>query len=534
MFKTLLKKQFTELFQMYFINKKTGKARSSKSSVCFIILFVFILLSLAFSFFALAGGVGAGILGKGVDWVYFSLLCLLSVLLGTFGSVFNTYSALYLPKDNEFLLSLPIPVYKLLSVRITEVYIMSLIYTSVMWIPSVVAYFISPLVAERSFAFPVLLTLIIPFFVTVLSCILGFFVALISSKTKNKSFVTIIISLGFIGGYYFFYFKATDFLNNIQTHTDELQNAVKSYLHFSYVLGKGAAGDVKSFVITVVATVALFALCVLVLSKTYLKFTFSNYKTSSKSKKKEDFSVRSIKKSLLLREFKHISSEPMWLLNGGLGVVILLCAAVAAIIKADFIKETLVSLKSQFPDIINALPVFIAVAVCVIVSMNTLLSVCVSIEGKQLWILKSLPVDYGEVLSAKKKTGIIINVPPAVLTVTVLGIVFGLSLPEILLSVVFVLIYTLFVQNAELFLSLKMPRFEWVNVTYLVKQSMPVTINLFGGWALCAVLGVGGYFLSRTLGSWLILTAYSVIIGTAYFFCYEYIRKNGVKIFKNL
>ncbi len=534
MFKTLLKKQFAELFQSYFINKKTGKARSSKSAVGFIVLFVFVLISLGFSFFALAGGVGAGILGHGADWMYFSLIGILSVLFGTFGSVFNTYSSLYLPKDNDFLLSLPIPIYKLLSVRITEVYIMSFIYTSVMWIPSLFAYWISPLVSVRSFVFPVALIFILPLFVTVLSCVLGFFVVLISSKSRNKSLTTVIMSLGVLVGYYFVYFKAADFLNNIQNHIGEIQNALKSYVHFSYILGRGATGDVKSFVVTAVVTLALFLLCILILSKTYLVFTFSSIKTSSKSKKKEDYSVKSLKKSLLLREFKHLSSEPMWLLNGGLGAVILPVAAIALLIKSDYVTEMLIPLKSQVPDLFNALPVFAAVAVCTIISMNSLLAVSVSMEGKSFWILKSLPLNFRDILSAKEKMGIIINIPVAVFSAAVFGIVLKFSVPAVVLTELFVVFYTLFIQNIQLVLNLKFPIFEWVSVTYLVKQSMPVTINLFGGWALCAVLGVCGYFLSRITGVYVLLSVYCVLAITSYIVCHGYLRKNGAKILDNM
>ena len=35
---------------------------------------------------------------------------MLAIVLGAFGSVFNTYSSLYLAKDNDLLLSMPIPV----------------------------------------------------------------------------------------------------------------------------------------------------------------------------------------------------------------------------------------------------------------------------------------------------------------------------------------------------------------------------------------------------------------------------------------
>ena len=43
--------------------------------------------------------------------------------------------------------------------------------------------------------------------VFVLSCLLGWVVAKISLRLKYKSFVTVLISLAFIGAYYFFYFN---------------------------------------------------------------------------------------------------------------------------------------------------------------------------------------------------------------------------------------------------------------------------------------------------------------------------------------
>ena len=43
---------------------------------------------------------------------------LAAVLLGAFGSVFNTYAGLYLPKDNDLLLSMPIPVSVLVAAKI--------------------------------------------------------------------------------------------------------------------------------------------------------------------------------------------------------------------------------------------------------------------------------------------------------------------------------------------------------------------------------------------------------------------------------
>lgn len=66
-----------------------------------------------------------------MGWMYFALMGLIAILLGTFGSVFNTFSGLYLAKDNDLLLSMPIPVSVIVASRLISVYIMGLMYSAV-------------------------------------------------------------------------------------------------------------------------------------------------------------------------------------------------------------------------------------------------------------------------------------------------------------------------------------------------------------------------------------------------------------------
>ena len=130
MLKTLIKKQLLEIWQGYFIDRKTGKARTKKGIDIFFLLLAVLFLGLGFAFYAMAGGIGAAILGNGINWLYFALMGLLSMVFGVFGSVFNTYASVYLPKDNEQLLSLPIPEKTLLFARLTGVYSTSLMYSA--------------------------------------------------------------------------------------------------------------------------------------------------------------------------------------------------------------------------------------------------------------------------------------------------------------------------------------------------------------------------------------------------------------------
>ena len=111
MLKALIRKQLMEIFRMYFYDSKKKRGRSAKKVLISFILFGFLMV-------VVMGGIFTGLsiamckplAVAGMPWLHFTIMGMIAVLLGTFGSVFNTYSALYLSKDNDFLLSMPIPV----------------------------------------------------------------------------------------------------------------------------------------------------------------------------------------------------------------------------------------------------------------------------------------------------------------------------------------------------------------------------------------------------------------------------------------
>ena len=132
MLKLLLKKQLLEIFRSYFYDAKKNKARSKISTAMYFVLFALLIVGLLGGIFTfLAAKLCTPLVSAGLDWLYFALMGLIAVMLGAFGSVFNTYAGLYLPKDNDLLLSMPIPVSSLVAARLLSVYLMGLLYSAV-------------------------------------------------------------------------------------------------------------------------------------------------------------------------------------------------------------------------------------------------------------------------------------------------------------------------------------------------------------------------------------------------------------------
>lgn len=209
MLKQLVKKQMAEIFRSYLYDAKKNKKRSKGAVILYFALFALLMVGVLGGMFAfVALMLCEDMAAANMGWLYFTLMGLMAIFMGAFGSVFNTYSSLYLAKDNDLLLSLPIPLRVIIASRLVTVYLMGLMYSAMVILPAVIVYWIQVSHSAAVIAGGLLLTVLISLIVLLLSCLLGWVVAKISLKLKHKGITTVLVSLVAIGLYYFIYFKA--------------------------------------------------------------------------------------------------------------------------------------------------------------------------------------------------------------------------------------------------------------------------------------------------------------------------------------
>ena len=238
MLSVLLKKQLTEIFRNYFYDPKKNKMRSRGATAMYIALYVLLMAGVLGGMFALlAVGICAPMAAAGVGWLYYLVMGLIAVLLGAFGSVFSTYSSLYLSKDNDLLLSMPIPVRYVMASRLLGVYLLGLMYSGVATVPAVIVYWIVAPVTAGTVVGGVLTVLLVSVIVMVLSCLLGWVVARISLKLKNKSFITVILSLAFLAAYYFVYYKVQGLITLLAENAAVYGAKIRGSAYLLYLFG---------------------------------------------------------------------------------------------------------------------------------------------------------------------------------------------------------------------------------------------------------------------------------------------------------
>lgn len=534
MLKALLKKQFLELNQFYFRSRKTGALRSKSGTIGMVALYIaiFALLGVVIGMFELM--LYQGLAPLGYERVYYILCALFSIVLGVFGSVFNTYASLYLAKDNDLLLSMPIPPVKLLLVRMTGVYAMGLLYEAIAFVPAmVVPWFCSGGTIGALLAQLVLL-LVIGIFVLVLTCALGWLVALLSTKLKNRSFITVLLSLAFIVVYYFFYYKLSSCIQSIVANAEAVAQAVQNSLWPLYQLGSAACGSLVGLLVTIAIAAVCFAALMLVMSRSFLRITTATSGERKTAYRRREAKQRGIHVTLLRKELRRFASSSTYMLNTGLGLILMAAVAVFALIKLDLLRGYVEMAAQELPVVSAMLPVLAASMLCLAASMNTISAPSVALEGKSLWLLQSLPVRAKDVLRAKDAMHFLLNVPAAVLLGVALAVVLRLDALTSVLLLAASLAFIALMGTLGLMLGLRKPNFSWTSETQPVKQSMAVTVTLFGGWLLALVPALGYWPLVDVLSPTVYLAAVTVVLALAAWLCWRWLMNRGAAIFETL
>lgn len=531
MLKTLFKKQMMELASFLFRGRKNTKRQSKGAKAGYAFLWVILFFVMLSLFWMIANQLCGALLGVDLDWFYFAIMGLISVALGVFGSVFSTYSSLYLAKDNEMLLSMPIPPSRILLSRLMGVYMMGLIYEAMVQIPTLIVYFINKGLAPVTMVTSVLLMFGVAFFILCLSCILGWVVALVSSKLKNRSFITVIISLVLIGAYYYFYMNMFQYLEELVLNSSQASQVLRSKGFLIYAYGMGASGNLLYFGIFLLFIVLCVAVVYTVLSRSYLRILMEKKGEAKKVYREKTMKKGSVRQALLWKEWKRFSTSAAYMLNCGLGIVFLLVVAVGVLIKG---QEIVATVSWMFTGAEEIIPLIACAAACMCSSMNIMTAPSVSLEGKTIWIAQSIPVDAWDVLKAKLQLHLLLGMVPSLLCAAALAFALPMSLYAGILVILAAAIYTVFGAVIGLVLGLKMPNLDWINEMTVIKQGAAVMFDLFGQWVVVIVLGAGYAALCRALSPTAYLSLCMALILAVTAAMLLWLRKRGSRIFEEL
>lgn len=539
MLRALFWKQMIELNQSFFQDRKTGKAKSKAAVKLSIIGFAAFLLVILGGIFFVVAYQTRSVLYEGLDWLYFLIMGSIAAALGIFGSVFNTYASLYQAKDTELLLAMPIPARDLLLIRLSGVYLMGVIYSAVVYIPTLIVYAMCGEGTVLSFLTAVWFGVLLSAFVLILSCILGWLVAQISGRLRHKSLITVAVSLLFMVGYYYFYFRSSELLNNIALYAAEVGGMLEERFPLLVMIGSAATGKPMSVLIVTLAVLLMVAVVFRVLERSFLKLALGNSVGRQTRYKEKRMEVRSASFALLRKEGARFLASSTYMLNCAMGTIFMVIGGAVLLVRREWIAQTYEAFRNMLLgegiDLGKGLiAVGIVVVGCTLISMNDISTLSVTMEGKNLWLTQSLPITSWQILKSKLTLHFLITGIPAAFFVSTALIALRPAVIEGVLLCMVLLLFVLLSDSFGLFLNLKRPKLEWTSETAAIKQNTSVLFAMLSGWLLTVLMGAVYICTWKVLGSKGFLILWIIIFALLASALLLWLKRRGTRLLEEM
>ena len=518
-----MKNKCFQLFRAQFLSqiKVKDKGRSQHMVMAAMGILGIVLI---FYCYLLAHGMGS----MGMAYVIPGYAIAITGIITLFFTAVKANGVLFAYKDYDILMSLPVKTSTVIASRFLTMYVLNLIFTALVMLPMGVAYVVWEQPGFLFYPVWILGLLAAPQIPTTIATILGALIILFTSRFKYANALTTIVSVILVVA-----IVVSSFAMGGMSGENVDMEAIKSvgdlvlmqvnriYPLAGLFYSATVELDMLSFLLYLVISAAWYYLFVKILSLRYKQMNtgLMTYHTRSDFKMTEQ-KAGSPLKALWKKEMKRFFSSTTYFMNVGIGAILAVVMGVAFLfVGADKLDSVL-----GMPWISHLAGSVLPFAVGMLGCMTCATSVSLSLEGKSIGILKSLPVSPAVVYKSKILMNLTILMPCLLITSACLAVRFHQNPAEVVLLFVTPQIYGIFSTVFGMYVNIKMPNYEWTNETAVIKLGLSSMAGIFGGMInglipLLVIVLVPGI---NTLLTGVIFTAAEAVLA---FLMYQHIKK---------
>ncbi len=500
-------------------------------TILLLLLIVYSVCCFAFLFGLMDLALCAPLHAQGLDWLYWAISALSAGAIGCIMTMFLAEHQLFLARDNELLLALPIPPKDILFSRMCPLLAMNYGASALVLAPAAVIYQQQAGFSGAQAAGFALAALTLPLLTLALSCLAGWGLAALESRVKHKSLVSVLASLILLGVYFASFSMANQMLGYLLVIGEQAAAAVKLWAAPLYWFGLAGEGSLAAALGLAALNFAVLGLVYFWLSKNFIRIV-TTHRGAAKVQYREKTAARiPVGKALWGNQLRHFGSAPGWILNGALGSLLAVAAGIVLLVRSDLLTQVFQQMPAQLP-----LSLLLAATFGFCLATTLISSATISLEAKTLWVLQSCPVTGGQVLRSMAALQLTITLPAAVLA-PLLGSV-GLHLPAGDTAALLLCMAAFAVLTALLgiWCNVKFPKFDWMSETQAVKSSVSTLLAMLFGMGILFLCG-GVYALAAQFcdvpgGAFLLGCAAVFALGSAWL--WHWTAHRGAQEFANL
>lgn len=438
----------------------------------------------------------------------------------------KTNGYLFACKDYDMLMALPLSNQTVITARFLYMYFNNLLFTVGVMLPMGIGYMIWTKPPLEIYVMWLIGMLMAPLLPMTLAAALGALITAIGSRFRFKTFVEVLLSVvllfGIFGGSFYLQGMSGNEAVLISKITD-IGEILSEQMHKIYPLSAWFdqavnEGKIVSFILFLLASVLWYGIFVVIVGRFYGKINtaLTTYHAQS-NYQMQGLKTSSIRMTIVKKEAKRFFSSSIYLMNMGIGLIIALGTCVAMLL---FGMDRMLTLM-ELPELGNGFIYVVPFMIAMIVNMSCTTAVSLSLEGKNLWVVKSLPISAKTLLEGKMLFNLILVMPVSVVCNILMMATMGVSLMQavlyLLISVVTVLLSTVW----GMWINLHFPNYTWDNEVQVIKQSITSLFGICSGMIGYLILAVITYFMSSIIAGELVLVIVSVILLVLSGLCYR-------------
>lgn len=513
--------QFPNVFDLSFAKIGKNKKNTSKAFK-FIIPAAFLLLCL-FSF-SYSYGMGYGLKMAGRVDMLMELAALTASAAIFFTSIYKIRGILFDFKDFDFVMSLPFKFTTVVISRLLLLYLINLPTVLIIMGPAGVAYCMLTGWDGISLLMNLGGALLLPFLPITGAAAVGTIIAFIAQGFRKSKVINIILIFAALIG-----FMAASFSLNSAGNRSALAAAagnISSVYPPAVFYEKGIwEKDLVYLLLFLFVSVGSLILFLLVFTKYFLRLnTLLLKKAPSRGYKTGKIKGGTPFQALFMKELKRYFASVNYVLNTGFGPVLLTVISIAQLFLRPEQLEGLLGMEGSINYLKHFLPQFIAFCIATTcISASSL-----SLEGKNLWLIKSLPVTAKTIFNSKIALNLVMTIPFCILDGILLVIGLKLALSEVLALLILPVAISFYTSVAGIYFNLLLPKLDWNTEIAVIKQGIAVMVTMFTGGGLVMLPVVTAFFLPG-INSLAAMGISSVLIFIITGILYTSLQKTGQK-----
>lgn len=474
-------------FAGFNVTRYTKNEKQKKKACLMFLLGVFLVAMLFFYI----GAYTYGLIYLGLSDVVFAYLILFTSLFILLFGMLKSGSVLFKKEGYESICAMPLSKTAIVVSRFLKMYVTDAAFTLAIMLPGTAVYAWMKKPGALFYVLVVVGAFFVPLIPMAIATFLGAFVTAISSRMKHKSLVSAALFLLLCVLFLLASTQASHLEGELDTSMlVNLSDQVMAVLEMVYppAVWFGTAivtGDILKWLLNIVLFLAVAAVVVAVVSVGFQSICRGLYATTAK----HNYKMQKQQESALLaalcrREFKRYFASSIYVVNTIIGPVMgtILCA-VLFFVGDDFIVN-------QMPiqiDVGGLMPFLMAATFALMPTTAT----SISMEGKNWWIVNSLPLSTKNIIDAKILMNLILVFPFYLVSEVLLTLAVKPSPIELLWQMIVPVILILFFAVCGITVNLYLPVFDWEDETSVVKQSASSMISCFGVMAVSILMIVG-------------------------------------------